>query len=144
MKCPRDQNTLVEKTVEKKNLRLCPACRGLFIGLAGPKLKGIPLSKIKPSHQGATLVETKTDLLSPFSNKPMKHFVYQGVNLDYCKESNSVWMDRGELEELAQKQKGNTKIQSSRAQSQNYFLDATADGLVTVAFDLLEGLFDGI
>lgn len=38
--------------------------------------------------------------LSPVTGKPMVREVIHGVTVDRCEDSNGIWLDAGELEEL--------------------------------------------
>jgi len=76
----------------------------------------------------------------------MKHFVYEGVNLDYCKSSNSVWMDKGELDSIAEK--FIAKRKKAKASSEygivDGVVDAASDGVFEFIGDAIVSLFDGI
>jgi hypothetical protein len=37
---------------------------------------------------------------SPITGKPMLREVFHGITIDRCNDSNGVWLDNGELEEL--------------------------------------------
>ncbi len=142
MKCPRDNTELVQVKLEKKSYMKCPTCSGHYIGLTGAKLHGIKLSDLNPKSSPCALPKGEAALMSPSTDQPMKHFVYEGISLDYCAASNSVWMDSGELHSLVEKFV--TKGKNKKTSSEYGILDGIGDGVIGGIGDVLFSLFDGV
>lgn len=56
--------------------------------------------------------EEDTPRLSPISGEPMKEETIMGVVVDRCNQSGGIWLDRGELEVLMSKVKGESEDQT--------------------------------
>jgi hypothetical protein len=74
----------------------------------------------------------------------MRVFHYRGVELDYCESSNTVWLDRGELEKISRADTSRLK-KENRSNPLLDGLDAAVTGVDFVGFiaDAFGSLFDG-
>ena len=142
MKCPRDHTQLLPVTNSGYRADRCPTCGGLFIPLNQERAPKILLNRFSPADESA--VSLDKEALSPADGKPMLLLLYQGIEIDYCAGSNSVWLDRGELGKLvpggvAKKKTGKKK----GADEERGVVDFVAEGLFQGVFELLGSLWDG-
>lgn len=144
MKCPRDNSELEDVRSQKKTYKRCPTCQGHFVSITREKLQGVSLSQLNPKLTPCALSSNEEALLSPKSGKPMKRFIFKGIQLDYCEDSNSVWMDKGELDSIAKKMISINKKQNKQKSSKHNIRENAGDGVLDVVLDIIGGLFDGI
>ncbi len=101
MKCPRDASELERKVFGELGIDFCPECEGFMVNLeavGSGDWSGKVLKRLREKGKIGGLV-------SPRSGQKMKTFVFNGVSLDFCEESKSVWFDRGEYEKILVRQR---------------------------------------
>jgi len=130
MKCPRDGWVLRDGEIEGVPAHRCPRCNGVSIELRGNDQLSFDPVMLKAAawdsaENGATEI-----LISPKSGELMRVFHYRGVELDYCAASNSVWLDRVELEKISRAYLSKLK----REMPKNHFLEGLDIALGGVDF----------
>ena len=83
---------------------------------------GITNCIIKPDQRPKITVPEDEQAISPISGKPMLVLKHKGVIIDYCPDSNSVWLDSGELEKIS----AGTPGEKAAKQKKMKHLDTTA------------------
>ncbi|MEM7600777.1 MAG: hypothetical protein AAF357_05120 [Verrucomicrobiota bacterium] len=75
----------------------------------------------------------------------MRVFFYRGVELDFCVATNSVWLDRGELDKISRVDVSNLH-RNNASDSVIAGIDAALSGVDILDFvgDALSFLFDGL
>lgn len=101
MLCPRDQKELIEHRSGALDLHACEECGGAFVKLNQKGFPALSGKLIRPGSRPRVPIEESDRLLSPVTGQRMLVFRYRGVEIDYCAESNSIWLDPGELENAA-------------------------------------------
>lgn len=102
-------------------------------------MEGVSLSKLNPKAKPCALPAAEDALLSPASNRPMKHFVFQGIKLDYCEATNAVWMDPGELQQVMDKFCV-TKEKSKESNKAESFGDGIISGVVDFFIEMVASI----
>jgi Zn-finger nucleic acid-binding protein len=141
MKCPRDGWELRDGEIEGVPAHRCPKCNGFSFELGGSdRLSFDPVQLKAAAWESAG----EGALMSPSSGRPMRVFHYRGVELDYCESSNTVWLDRGELEKISRADTSRLK-KENRSNPLLDGLDAAVTGVDFVGFiaDAFGSLFDG-
>ena len=134
MICPRDQHALQESRSEGYLLHFCPECHGVFVRLNQEASPGISNSVIKPDQRPRVSVPVDEHALSPITGKPMMVIRHKGVIIDYCPDSNSVWLDAGELEKISS---ATSTIKDSREGSKKRVKSLSDSGVSVDAGDVV-------
>lgn len=77
---------------------ICPQCAGLFVELDQEGAPTLSRENVNPKERERIIGDGNIAILSPANGKPMEAFLYRGVEIDYCEESNAIWFDPGEIE----------------------------------------------
>ncbi|MBW1878780.1 MAG: zf-TFIIB domain-containing protein [Deltaproteobacteria bacterium] len=116
MECPRDGVTLAKEIVEGEvEVDICPACAGVW--LEPGELQAIEeahaeqVERIPPRHDAMTAaLEAARGKSVPLGNCPVcgktmvreEYGLASLVMVDRCEEGHGVWLDKGELESIAE------------------------------------------
>ena len=142
MKCPVDSEELVETAVKDQSVWLCHSCGGVFFILdANP---GLVLSSgsLKPDQRKQVPVNASNQKNSPTNGAPMKVLKYKGIQIDYCPESNGVWLDGDELELLeANEMKDKKPRGKKKGWLSRVWTDRETDELISAAIDSVFRIF---
>lgn len=76
---------------------------------------GVSRETLKPTSRKRIPIEKAKQLLSPVSGKAMVRFKFRGIEIDYCEESNGVWLDAEEIERATRTGSSKTKERSWRS-----------------------------
>lgn len=111
MKCPRDGTTLASEDQHGIEVRVCPACGGVW--LEPGELDAIAESwaaiteRIPPDHDAMTKgLEGAKEKQRPLAECPVcgddtvreEYGLSSGVYVDVCSHGHGTWVDKGELE----------------------------------------------
>ena len=133
MKCPRDGEKLIKVRKSGYEAHRCPQCGGVFIELDQQGMPQLTNSRLRPNERLGVECSLDEMALSPATGEPMHLFHFEGVAIDYCHESNSLWLDTGELEKLLTKRSGKEAASKDEEDEDSTFLGVIAD--------ILAGLF---
>ena len=127
MKCPRDQYDL--EGVQKSGYEAfrCPRCGGVFIELDQPAIPELNNDRLRPYERLGVECSLDQLALSPATGEPMHLFHFEGVAIDYCHDSNSLWLDAGELEKLMTRRSGEAVEPDSEEDEGSTFLGVIVD-----------------
>ncbi len=66
------------------------------------------LAKLKAKHQAETESAAKetSSMKCPKCGEPLKERSFQKINIDQCPACHGIWLDAGELEQVAEKESG--------------------------------------
>lgn len=152
MKCPRDSASLAIHSIRNVELHACRECGGVFVGLDQKEVPGLSFRALRPGERSRIPVEEDAKLVSPVTGGRMLVFRYRGVEIDYCPDSNAVWLDRGEWEKITDQnsdrsRKGNWSI-SDLKPDRNPILEGidaafTSFDFVDFIGDAVSSIFDG-
>ncbi len=95
MNCPRDNSKLTPHQKGKMSIHLCEECSGFFVSLDQKSAKRLE-SLLQRSFSKTDKTTKEPKLFSPYSDSAMHQFKYRGIQLDYCKDTHSIWFDRDE------------------------------------------------
>lgn len=88
--CPRDGTVLTQSRYNMTAYQ-CLSCQGMLVDLE--RTKSAPLRKLDES-----LVDGKSDLISPVTKGVMLRMDIQGFEVDYRPKGRVVWLDHNEFE----------------------------------------------
>lgn len=120
MKCPRDNSEL---KAQSKARDVCPECGGVLLNIEQSNHSA--LRRLPYLAQGAE----PSPLNCPKTGLAMKLLVINGMEIDYCRASNLVWLDKGELQKI--------KAGAEAQQSGSSITDSVADGIVVGTVELV-------
>lgn len=125
---------------------ICPQCAGLFVDLDQKSAPALSHSNINPGERKRITADGENPVLSPSTGKPMVPFLYRGVEVDYCEESNAVWFDPGEIERAELKPKPTQGSPVSHRTERGPFEGLREGAGVGYYFDLgiVEGFIGGL
>lgn len=148
LKCPRDQSVLSSHQKGRLKIHHCTKCGGFQVCLNQFSAKALSEKLLKKIQQSNP---TENALQSPYTDEKMIHFTHRGVELDYCKESNSVWFDRGEYTKIfaaeTTGEKSKPSMMSKAADGVEAGIDGVSflpgiDSIIDVSSSALSGLGD--
>ena len=82
-------------------------CQTLAIVLNQERAPKILLNRFSPPDDSA--ISLDREALSPADGKPMLLLLNQGIEIDYCAGSNSVWLDKRGIGKACSKRRGEEK-----------------------------------
>ena len=98
-KCPRDQAELQIIKVRDIELDACPKCMGIWFDPTElDKVIGGSKSFEEMAYMGEPLGE---ELMCPGCGSQLHYTTIKDVTIDFCKKCEGVWLDTGELTDLA-------------------------------------------
>ncbi len=78
----------------------CPTCRGIWLDKGEIYYFTKTPTYLKQNLEEALKNPLPSNRLSPKTNSPLIKIVLFGINLDYCTQTEGIWLDEGELEKL--------------------------------------------
>ncbi|KOR32856.1 hypothetical protein TI05_04670 [Achromatium sp. WMS3] len=119
MDCPVCKNEKLHVVLTRQGVEVdaCHHCNGVWLDKGEIYYFSKNVSKI---HQEITTKYPKAHQgkkLSPKNKQPMIEFALEssGISIDYCLESNGIWLDGGEIEKLNDAYKGKWGLKLDRS-----------------------------
>ena len=98
-KCPRCNIDMQLLNVREIELDVCPKCMGIWFDSSElDKILGAEKSFEEMAYLSKPLGE---NIDCPSCNEKMEYSTVQGTTIDFCRKCEGVWLDAGELTELA-------------------------------------------
>jgi Zn-finger nucleic acid-binding protein len=113
MNCPKCGSALEKIKIKEIELEKCTVCHGLWFDEGElKKITELQLSENEKEELGWSISETKVNVspkkegshLCPKCNNPLReiNYLYESpVKIDVCEVCNGIWLDFGELGEIA-------------------------------------------
>jgi Zn-finger nucleic acid-binding protein len=124
MNCPIDGKKLEAGFIVNRGEHKCSECGGHFVGLDGFASSRLSSSKLNPQAKEKIELNEEHQRMSPATGKLMMLIKYRGVFIDYCEESNSIWLDQGEIEKIIEREEQKKKPKKSLTSQVTDGLDA--------------------
>lgn len=105
MECPncKDNKLAVVMTKQGMQVDFCPRCEGVWLDKNEIYHFAKSPSDLKTKMEEAMKIQKPSSRISPASGKPMVELPILGgaINIDYCLESEGIWLDKGEINKLS-------------------------------------------
>ncbi|MGJ8640960.1 MAG: hypothetical protein ACSHYA_16335 [Opitutaceae bacterium] len=136
MNCPIDGRKLEAGFIINRGEHKCSKCGGHFVELDGFAASRLASSKVNPIAREKLTLDEEHKRLSPATGQLMAVIKYRGVFIGYCHDSNSIWLDNGEIEKIIEREERKKKSSSSQvADGVDAGISANLDSIIDTLID---------